>query len=105
MLDLTRVFLETSNSCALSWRHQVACALGWVARKVPPPPGADTRPQVWAAAEKMATTVRTGTSRAYREQEATRLMAGYILDLLRFRDILPESEHCIILHGASEVGC
>ena len=35
VLNLNRVFLETSNSCAVGSRHEIACALGWVATKVP----------------------------------------------------------------------
>lgn len=54
----------------------------WVGTTVPPRPGADTWPHVLAAAELMLTTVCAGTYRACREQDATRLRAGYILDLL-----------------------
>lgn len=53
--------------------------------------------------EKKATTVRAGASRAYRELEGPRLLVYYILDLLRFHNIV-QSEYCVLLHGASELG-
>ena len=31
-------------------------------------------------------------------------MAQHILDLLRFHVLLLQSEHCVLLHGASEMG-
>ena len=72
--------------------------------KVPPRPGADTWPQVLEAAERLATSARAGTSRAYREAEATRLLVGHVVDLLRSWAILLESEHCVLLNGADEEG-
>ena len=39
VLDLSRVFLDIGSSCAVGSRHEIACALGWIASKVPPRPG------------------------------------------------------------------
>ena len=82
VLGLERVILATGGSCAAGSHSQVSCALGWVAMRFSPRPGADTWPQVLEAAEKRATSSRGGASRAYREVEATRLMVRHILDLL-----------------------
>ena len=104
VLDLSRVFLETGSSCAVGSRHEIACALGWVATRVPPRPGAESWPMALEAAEKKATTVRAGESRAYREVEATRILVYHVLDLLLSRHLRLQSEHCVMLHGASERG-
>ena len=42
VLDLSRAFLEFGSSCAVGSRHEIACALGWIASKVPPRPGSGT---------------------------------------------------------------
>ena len=52
----------------------------------------------------MATSARAGTSRAYREAEATRLLVGHVVDLLRSSVILLESEHCVLRNGADKEG-
>ena len=104
MLDLTRVFLATGSSCAVGSRHMVTWALGWLASKVPPSLGFDTWPQVLEAAERMGTSARAGTSRAYREAEVTRLLVGQVGDLLRSSGILLESDSCGLLNGADEEG-
>ena len=74
VLDLSRVFLETGSSCAAGSRYEIACALDWVATKVPPRPRAETWPMALEAAEKKAYTVQAGASRAYRELEATQIL-------------------------------
>ena len=104
VLDLSRVFLETGSSCAVGSRHKNACALGWVATRVPPRPGAESWPMALEAADKKVTTVRVGASRAYREVEATRILVYHVLDLLLSRHLLLPSELCVMLHGASERG-
>ena len=52
VLDVSRVFLETGSSCAVGSRYEIACAMDWVATKVPPRPGAETSPMVLEAAEE-----------------------------------------------------
>ena len=44
VVDVELVFLPAGPSCAAGSRFQVSCALGWVAMRVPPSPGADTWP-------------------------------------------------------------
>ena len=56
------------------------------------------------AGENKATTVRAGASRAYGEVEATRILVYHVLDLFLSRHLLLQSEHCVMLHGASERG-
>ena len=80
VLDLWRVFLATGSSYAFGSRHEIACALGWVPTWVPPCPGAESWPVALEAAEKKATTVRAGASRAYREVEAARTCLLYTSD-------------------------
>ena len=62
VLDLSRVFIETGCSCSVVSRYEIACALGWVATKVPPRPGAESWPMAFETAEH-ATTVQAGASR------------------------------------------
>ena len=83
MLDPTRVFLATGSSFSVGLRHGVACALSCLVSKVPPRPGPETWPHILEAAEKMATSARAETSRAYGKAEATRLLVGHVVDLLR----------------------
>ena len=83
MLDLTQVFLATGSSCAVGSRHQVAFTLGCLVSKVSLHPVSDTGPQVLEPTKRMATSARAGTSRAYCEVEATRLLVGHDVDLLR----------------------
>ena len=52
----------------------------------------------------MTTSARAGTSHAYREAEATRLLMGHVVDPLRSSGILQESEHCVLLNGADDEG-
>ena len=49
------------------------------------------------AAEKKATTVRAGASRAYREVEATRILVYHVLDLLL--------SHVLVLRSRSTALC
>ena len=63
VLDLSRVFIETGCSCSVVSRYEIACALGWVATKVPPRPGAESWPMAFETAEQHATTVQAGASR------------------------------------------
>ena len=101
VLDLSRVFLETGRSCAVGSRYEIVCSLGWGVTKAPPRPGTETWPTALKATEKSATTGRQGAWQAYRERESTRY---HVLDLLLSHHIPFQPEHCIMLHGASELG-
>ena len=67
------------------------------------PESGDLGPKPWRPPIKKATTVGVGTSRAYRELEATHVLVYHVLDPLRFYNILLQSEYCVMLHGASKL--
>ena len=104
VLDLSCAFVEFGSWCPAGSGHEIACALGWVASKLPPRPGAESWPVGLEAAERKATRVRAGASWAHREVESTRILVYNVLNFLLPHHLLLQSEHCIMLHGASERG-
>ncbi|CAB1100156.1 unnamed protein product [Ectocarpus sp. CCAP 1310/34] len=103
MLDLGRVFDRNRLGCDQGSVEELAHRLGEVATRLPPLPGAEVYTAVLARARMVATSRAGDKSVAYRQAEAKKLLAEYIVELALRHGRLLQSEGCVLLEAVEDI--
>ena len=102
--DPARVFTADGRSCDEGCRNELALRLCPIILGLAPVPGSRDWTQVLRDAEALEYSSQVSNSLALRQKAAKAMMAEYVVTLVLYRGLLLASNHCVLLHGATELG-